>query len=518
MRLTAIATSLLAIACAPEAPPMQLVPMPPRGEPAGPAGGAAGAASGGGLAGGSAGGASMPVDAGDPADRAPRRWAPPSSPVTHDVDGDLLAVLEPQALQGACDAVKRGSTDRATRLRCGKWMFFYEGFGTVGVPVPLIDFLQKYYAGYYGPGFSRMGLVPDPTSTRHLPLGLAPTSGKVGTVSTYAFTCASCHFGRLPDGRYAVGYGNLSLDYGKLLGSLGAPLSLSVNPNDMNVHPRLKAELAGPIAAARMQSGYQVDMGVTGLSLLGAGSMGALTLQDQERFLALRTGTMDFLTKPLVDDGVWTVSRVLPLWNLPDATQRAAAGMPNELLSWNGGTRSVEEFLAGFVAFGGSKDTWTPAQLAPLAEYLRTLRAPAPLAPLDAEQVRAGARLFVTRGCLDCHEGPSGESARTYPFELIGTDPAYAAIYNPGPDGKPCCNFPGDASMVTRQVKAPRMAGLFSQTRFLHNGSVSLDELFCLAPRDPSRLEGQRSDGHGVSCEGLTEAERRALMAYLRSL
>jgi hypothetical protein len=510
MRLVAFVVLLsTALACSAEAPPMQLVPMDFPG--------AGGGSAGGDSAGGAAGGA-MIVDAGDPADLAPRPWAPVAAPVTHDVDGDLLAVLEVQALRGACDAVKRGGADRATRLRCGKWMFFYETFGTIGVPVPLVDFLQKYYAGYYGQGFSRMGMVPDPTSPKNLPLGLAPTSGKVGTVSTYAFTCASCHFGRMPDGRYAVGYGNLSLDYGKLLASLGAPLQLSTNPNDMNVHPQLKAELAGPIAAARMQPNYQLDMGVTGLSLLGAGSMGALTLQDQERFLALRPGTMDFLTPPLVDDGVWTVSRILPLWNLPDAAQRADAGMSHEMLSWNGGTRSVDEFLAGFVAFGGSKETWTQAQLAPLAEYLQSLRAPAPLAPVDSAQARVGARLFVTRGCLDCHTGPSGESARTYPFDELGTDAAYAAIYNPGPDGKPCCNFPGEASMVTRQVKAPRLSGLFSQTRFLHNGSVSLEELFCLSPRDPSRLLGQTSDGHGHSCEGLTEPEKRALMVYLRSL
>ncbi|MCU0701076.1 MAG: hypothetical protein MUC96_31595 [Myxococcaceae bacterium] len=510
MRLVAFGSVVIAaLGCSAEAPPMQLVPM----EPWAIAGGAAGSAGG-----SSGGGGAIAVDAGDPADRAPRAWAPVSTPVTHDVDGELLAVLEVPALRGACDAVKRGGADRATRLRCGKWMFFYETFGTIGVPVPLVDFLQKYYAGYYGVGFSRMGMVPDPTSTKNLPLGLAPTSGKVGTVSTYAFTCASCHFGRMPDGRYAVGYGNLSLEYGNLLASLGAPLQLSTNPNDMNVHPRLKAELAGPVAAARMQQGYQLDMGVTGLSLLGAGSSGALTVQDQERFLALRPGTMDFLTKPLVDDGVWTVSRILPLWNLPDATQRADAGMAHELLSWNGGTRSVDEFLAGFVAFGGSKETWTREQLLPLAEYLQSLRAPAPLAPIDAAEARVGARLFVTKGCLECHSGPSGESARTYTFDEMGTDAAYAAIYNPGPDGKPCCNFPGEASMVTRQVKAPRMSGLFSQTRFLHNGSVTLEELFCLSPRDPSRLEGQRSDGHGHSCEGLNASEKQALMTYLRSL
>ena len=37
-----------------------------------------------------------------------------------------------------------------------------------------------------------------------------------------AFTCAACHFGRLPDGRYAVGYGNMAFDYGLMIAGLTA--------------------------------------------------------------------------------------------------------------------------------------------------------------------------------------------------------------------------------------------------------------------------------------------------------
>ena len=476
------------------------------------AGGAAGGAvlTGGGSAGGSAGGSV------ELAELAPKRWPAVSNPATVDVDVDLSAVLEAQSLAGACGAVKNGATDRATRLRCGKWMFFYETFGTTGVPVPLLDFLQKYYAdSYYGRGFSRLGFIPDPASTKGMPLGLAPTTGKAGSVSTLAFTCASCHFGKMPDGRYSVGYGNLSLDYGKLLASLGAPLMLSSNANDPKVHAQLRQELAGPVAMAKAQSSYQIDLGIAGLQLLGAGMGGQLTAEEQGKFLALRTGTMDFMTKPLVEDNVWTVSRILPLWNMPDAVRRTAAGMPHEMLSWNGGVDTLESFLKGFVTYGQSQVEWTDARLSPLADYVRSLRAPESLASLDAAEVKEGARLFVGMGCLECHKGASGEGARVFTFDELGTDATYATIYNPGPDGKsPVGDF-----FVTRGVKAPRMAGLFSQTRFLHNGSVaSLEELFCLSPRDPSRAEGQRSDGHGMTCQGLTELEKRRLITYLKSL
>lgn len=450
------------------------------------------------------------VDAG-PLPTAPTRWPADPAPVTHDVDRSLPAVLETAQLAGACDAVRAGNADRATRLRCGKWMFFYETFGTVGVPVPLLDFLQKHYADtYYGPGFERLGFVADPANMKGMPLGLSPTTGKSGSVETRAFTCAACHFGKMPDGRYAVGYGNLNLDYGRFIASLGAPLSLSFNANDPKVHETLRQELAGPVAQAKAKAGYTTEAGLVGLQLLGAGSGGSLTIEEQGRFLGLQTGTMDFLTKPLVDDGVWTVSRILPLWNLPE-------GLPHEWLSWNGGVPSLENFLEGFVVIGVGAADWPPARLAPLAEYVRTLRTP----PLESAppEVAAGAALFVEKGCLTCHDGPSGESRRVFTFAELGTDAAYATIYNPGPDGAPCCGLGGGASYVTRGVKAPRMTGVAWQTRFLHNGAVEdLEALFCLTPRPVVTTLAQTAGGHDMTCEGLTVPQKQQLIDYLRSL
>ena len=57
------------------------------------------------------------------------------------VSADLDAVLEHDKVKGACEAYRSGQTDRATMLRCGKWMFFWEGFGTQGVPKALATFL-----------------------------------------------------------------------------------------------------------------------------------------------------------------------------------------------------------------------------------------------------------------------------------------------------------------------------------------------------------------------------------------
>ena len=77
-------------------------------------------------------------------------------------------------------------------------MFFYETFGASGVPKGLVDILLRSFEEQLGVGFSQLGLIADPYSSEHYPLGMAEDG------STVSFTCASCHFAQLDDGRYSV--------------------------------------------------------------------------------------------------------------------------------------------------------------------------------------------------------------------------------------------------------------------------------------------------------------------------
>ena len=138
----------------------------------------------------------------------------------------------------------------------------------------------------------------------------------------------------------------------------------------------------------------------------------------------------------------------------------------------------------------------------------------------DAQKVEQGKRVFLQAQCASCHVGPSGESAKAYSYEEIGTDDAMKAIFNPTPDGQLCCGFDSgdDSYLVTGGIKAPRMTGLENLRLFLHNGSVdSLEQLLCLEPRPESMGLGQRSDGHTFGCD-LSETERDALLAYLLTI
>ncbi|MEE2836060.1 MAG: c-type cytochrome [Myxococcota bacterium] len=456
---------------------------------------------------------------------APAPWPPLRDPVTHDVDFDLSRVLERSQLESACQRYRSGDRSETTVRQCGKWMFFYESFGTVGIPTHLLEFLQRWFQPYYGVGFAGLGFVPSPGSEPPMPIGLVESTQRMGSIKTHAFTCASCHFGQMPDGRYAVGYPNLELDYGRFFGTMIALIKLSMNPNDPAVPELIRLELAEDVAQARSLDGFMIALGSLGLNMAtragDAMSSGVMDLSPQEqlRFWSLRTGTMDFLTKPMADDGVWTVSRILNLWNLPTPAQLEQAEMPHGQLSWTGIGRSVMGFLHGFVAISGSNRTWTDEQLMPLEQYLYSLRAPAPLVPIDRAQAARGETLFRETGCLGCHDGPSGEGRRLFDFEEIGTDSALRAIYNPDPQGNLCCGLDAAGDQATRAIKSPRLAGQRYRTRLLHNGSLdNLRQLLCLEERPERRGAGQSSTGHRFGCDDLSEDQKDDLIAYLESL
>ena len=105
-----------------------------------------------------------------------------------DTSTSLTELLENGEMEGACDRYASDPTNEVDRLLCGKWMFFYQGFGTRGVPKPLVDFLLEHFQDELGYGFSKLGLVPDPSSEAGYPLGMALNDEE----TELSFTCASC--------------------------------------------------------------------------------------------------------------------------------------------------------------------------------------------------------------------------------------------------------------------------------------------------------------------------------------
>lgn len=432
---------------------------------------------------------------------------------------DLAAVLENGALAGACAASRAAPGDRRLQLLCGKAMFFSEGFGTIGIPEALVDAIPEHFEAEVGPAFSGYGLIPDPTSPQGRAIGFAPGAPLEG-VPTLALTCAACHFGVLPDGRYAVGAPNHDYRYGDhMLSILLAPAAASPTFDPADHHPDALRAVQPLLDALDADLWLQVQLGIDLLPLLGIlNATAPMSIETEGHYAHWLSGTMDFLIAPLpVDDGVHTVSKTSALWGFPDAGEEAAAGMPHGMLAWTGSGHSLDDFLAGFVTIGGGDPAWQdPAALAPLREYLLSLTPPTPPAG-DPAAIARGESVFSESGCLDCHAGPRGSGDRVYTFDEIGTDDALAWWGDPALSGVLCCGMDDGVTAPTHGVKSPRLVGLWAMGRFLHNGSVrSLDELLCLSGRSENPVAAFGSQGHLFGCER-TEDERRDLIAFLNA-
>ena len=434
------------------------------------------------------------------------------------VSADLEALLEHGALPGACAAYEADPNDRRKRLLCGKAMFFYEGFGTIGVPAPLFDFMAENFDAELGVAFERYGLVRDPYSMRSRPVGFV-AGGPLDTVETVAFGCASCHFGQLADGRYAAGAPNLDYEYGKhTLALMLAPLSIRPGFDAGAHHPDALAAVSGVTTRLSSDRRLRLRMLRALLPLLQSGATDATGLSREQEGLYARwlPGTMDFMMAPLpLDDDVHTVTKIIALWGIPTPEERDAANMPSGLLAWTGAAPSLMQFLDGFVRVGGGDPAeWPAERLAPLAEYVHSLRAPAGPAPTPGLAAE-GSAVFRNQGCIDCHDGPRGSGREVYRLDEIGTDEALARWGDADLDGNPCCGI--DAA-PTHGVKSPRLTGLWTIGRLLHNGSVpSLEALLCLGVARGTLTEVPYSDGgHDYGCD-LSEGDKRALIAYLKA-
>ena len=423
------------------------------------------------------------------------------------VGADLDAVLEHGTLTGACDRWRAGATDEHTRLLCGKQMFFYEPFGTGGVPTVLAQFLVDNFPAEIGAGFGKLGMIADPASAQHLPLGLATTRKLGGTIDAVAFTCASCHFAQLPDGRYAVGAPNHRYEYGKQILSLLLMPSVALLNQTSGHDPAALAVVQPLLDRINADSALKQRLLTALLPLAGAANMPTLSASDEHHYASWPAGTMDFLIAPLpVDDKVHTVSKVSALWSIPTPAERADAQ-----LGWTGGSARVIDFLHDFVVIGGGDATaWSDDRLQPLADYIASLRAPANPSPPDAAAVERGRLLFASDGCAACHDGPRGMGTRLYDYGEIGTDAQMRRWLETG--------VPAGARVtLTQKLKSPRLVGSWAVGRFLHNGSLAtLEALFCVTPRPTATEPAMTSVGHDMTCT-LAAADKQDLMAYLRA-
>ncbi|MEZ4294393.1 MAG: hypothetical protein R3B70_05420 [Polyangiaceae bacterium] len=467
-------------------------------------------------------GASTGMSEGGAAVTDPFAAQPDTSEGLLNTSADLTALLENGALAGACEKYWAGDVgDRKARLLCGKEMFFYETYGTVGVPAILPEILLSDFADIVGPGFEKLGMVKDPSSDKEMPLGLAP-GAPFGNLESVAFTCASCHFAKLPDGRYSVGAPNHDYEYGKHNLMMAVFPMVALLGGEQNHDPDAIAVIKPLIDKVNANPGLKLSLTTKLLPLAGASGMTPSFPKEAEHHYATwKAGTMDFLIEPLpINDTVHTVSKISALWGIPSDAEAQAAGMMHAMLGFTGGTKSLTRFAEQFVTFGGGPEAdWPEERVLPLVEYVESLRAPENPQTPDAELAAKGEALFVEQGCAGCHDGPRGSGKGLYSYEEIGTDDAMKHWLDPTLSGEPCCEAPSPPDeKPTHMLKSPRLVGLWAFSRFLHNGSVGdVGSLLCAnGPRGTITEPAFGDGGHTYGCD-LDAGSKEALAAYLVS-
>lgn len=127
-----------------------------------------------------------------------------------------------------------------------------------------------------------------------------------------------------------------------------------------------------------------------------------------------------------------------------------------------------------------------------LAEYLRSLPPPPPVAEVSAQSER-GRLVFEAEGCADCHEPPVYSSSQRSTLDEIGTDPAAGLSRLRG----------------TGHWRVPSLRGVGGNAPYLHHGAfATLEQMF-----EPSREEPGHRYGLDLDAEG-----RADLLAFLRTI
>ncbi len=471
---------------------------------------------------------------------------------TFDVGFELSQVVERDNIEGACERhVARLDPDTEQlqqrfrddpvairdRLRCGKYLFFYSGM-SVGSAMPTIAVkgMLEAFPEHLGPAFAKLGAIEDPFDPG-MPIGLPP-SGRLQVdggpavppyLSDYrTISCAFCHFGKLADGRYAVGMPNERLELGRFTALMFYAIWL--------LDERKHDEDAWAEPLRRLyQTGALVILSGRLPPFLGAGELAlkvAATpvpgLLEQEAYLAELPGVANVLSTIL--GGNKTLFVAAPgIWNISGRTSDADTGpkftafMP---------ARTLEAMLHDALIIQTTSDEFsTPKYVDPLAEYVRSLEAPAPLhPPADPALVAEGQRVFE-RKCTECHGSSAGDSSRVIAPADIGLSDAYnaplAVDYVPA-------NWLSSATLRLLEkaqsqrgdpiperyegVRTRRLRGVGRRTRLMSNGAVEgLAHALCIGRlrKDTDRHKPFSDAVHGDLCSNYTIDERKALFAYL---
>lgn len=474
--------------------------------------------------------------------------------VTRDIGSSIEEVIEFDTIKTACseyflllddhdDPIAGTDPIRLKRLEilCGKWLFIgWETSGKLPLPEILFDAIKRSWPDRVGKNFEKIGFLPNPANPAGRPLGVARSTTRYTGMPSVNVTCAACHVGRLPDGRYAIGAPNHELNLSEFNLMSYYPLYAAMHQTDRQRLPPEAQTYYDRLERTERKrvttDGKNIDWSNIVfkysklLRWLGIGPKGLADAKfvvmppdrDLMSWIKGKPGVFNpgapMLTLQVPDVPNLSIPQ---LWGITGYAEDFEAGKVAPL----GQTTkyaSLEKFTASAYIYAYQDMTLIrPRHIRPLVAYLRQLKTPLTKESLSIDKVQHGQQLF-SANCKTCHNGIAGESTQLYRAELTGT---HSSLENPRQDYKattPIAKLIDDLSEQLAAelkpqpvgIRSRRLTGIWSRKYLMIDGSVDdLEDLFCLKG---SRT--QANSPHQDLCLSFDEEQKKNLMAYLKSL
>jgi hypothetical protein len=486
--------------------------------------------------------------------RTSSKFSSVSAPVTVDTAESLKEVLEYNSVKDACPQYwahldendrPKPDTDPAdlyrSKVRCGKWLFIgWETSGKMPLPQILFDAIERSWPERVGRNFEKLGFLVNPEDPSGLPLGIAKSTTKYTGMPSVNVTCAACHIGQLPDGRFAVGAPNTKLHLSEFNLMSYYPLFAAMHKTSRE---NLPLEIQHYFAQLEKTERRRITGGDSLidwsnvvfkysklLRWIGVGPKGLPDAEfvvmppdrDLKSWLNGRPGVFNpgapMLT--LQVDDVPNLS-IPQLWGVTGHEEDFKAGKAAPL----GQTTkyaSLEKFVSSaFVYAYQDLSLVRPRHVEPIVAYIRNLKAPKDSVLIPISDAQNGMSLFNSR-CQSCHDGANGESTRLYPAGATGTHPSLESPRKDYRATTPIAKLIDDLNIQLsaelkpqpQGIRSRRLTGIWSRRNLMIDGSVeNLDDLLCL--NQPRKFAGSP---HLNLCDEFNKNERQALKSYLRSL
>lgn len=474
--------------------------------------------------------------------------------ITHDTGATLEEILQYEKTQAACpeywklldeDDKPLSSADPQKlyelEVLCGKWMFIgWETSGKMPLPEILFDAMERSWPQRVGANFSNLGFLANPSDSSGRPLGIARSTTRYTGMPSVNVTCAACHVGQLPDGRYAIGAPNTKLHLSEFNLMSYYPLFAAMHKKDRD---NLPGEVKGYYEELERSERRRIGNGERGidwsnivfkystlLRWIGIGPKGLPDAQfvvmpperDLRSWMNGRRGVFN-PGAPMLTIQIENVPNLsIPqLWGISGHEAEFQSGKVAPI----GQTTkyaSLEKFISSaFIYSYQDLALVRPRHVNPLVSFLRQLKAPKSLETVPLKLSESGRALFA-ENCKSCHDGVAGESTRLYSSAVVGTHPSLENTRENYVATTPIAKLVDSLSEQLkaelrpqpRGIRSRRLSGIWSRQDLMIDGSVeNLDDLFCI-----NRQRLRSESPHGELCISFTLQEKLMLAAFLKTL